>query len=39
MVAGIRMLAGDDAPKGLLNTGARFDLYEGARRVAQGEVL
>jgi hypothetical protein len=39
MTAGIRLLAGDDAPKGLLSPGARFDLFEGTRLVANGEVL
>ena len=36
---GIRMLAGDAAPEELLASGSRFELYEGARRVAIGEVL
>ncbi len=38
MVAGIRMLAAD-APEGLLARGRRFDLFEGRRLVAHGEVL
>lgn len=39
MVAGIRMLAGDEAPRGLLSPGSRFELFEGRKRVATGEVL
>ena len=39
MVAGIRMLASDEAPKELLESGSRFELYEGYRCVARGEVL
>lgn len=38
MVAGIRMLA-TDAPGELLASGSRFDLFEGRRLVAHGEVL
>lgn len=39
MVADIRMLAEGDAPKELLSSGSRFDLFEGRRHVASGEVL
>jgi hypothetical protein len=39
MVAGIRMLAGDDAPVELLSPGSRFELFEGRKCVASGEVL
>lgn len=39
MVANIRMLAGAAAPKELLESGSRFELYEGSRRVARGEIL
>src|SRR5688572_9664033 len=39
MVAGIRMLAEEDAPRDLLSTGSRFDLLEGRKCVASGEVL
>lgn len=39
MIAGIRMLAGDDAPKQLLDPGSRFELYEGRQCVAHGEVV
>lgn len=39
MVARIRMLAGEDAPKELLSPGNRFDLFEGEKHVASGEVL
>lgn len=38
MIAEIRMLA-DDAPQELLAAGCRFELFEGRRLVAQGEVL
>lgn len=39
MVADIRLLAEGDAPKELLSSGSRFDLFEGRRHVASGEVL
>jgi hypothetical protein len=39
MVADIRMLAGEDAPKELLSPGSRFELFEGRKQVASGEVL
>lgn len=39
MTAGIRLLAGEAAPEGLLRPGARFDLFEGSRLVAHGEVI
>lgn len=39
MVADIRMLAGADAPTDLMSAGSRFDLFEGRRHVARGEVL
>ena len=39
MTAGIRMLAGDEAPAELLSPGSKFELYEGHRCVARGEVL
>ena len=39
MIAGIRILAGDDGPKDLLNSGSRLDLYEGRQCVAHGEVI
>ncbi len=39
MTATIRMLAGDAAPRGLLDAGSTFDLFEGSRCVAQGRVL
>lgn len=38
MIADIRMLA-HDAPRALLASGSRLDLYEGGRLVARGEVL
>jgi hypothetical protein len=36
--ARVRMLV-PDAPSDLLAPGSRFDLFEGSRRVAEGEVL
>jgi hypothetical protein len=39
MVADIRMLAGEEAPKWLLSPGNRFELFEGKKHVASGEVL
>jgi len=39
METGIRMLAGHEAPAGLLASGSRFEMYEGRRCVARGEVL
>ena len=39
MITTIRMLAAADAPADLLDSGSRFDLFEGAKRVASGEVL
>jgi hypothetical protein len=39
MLAGIRMLASEEAPRDLLSPGSRFELFEGARRVAIGEVI
>jgi len=39
MVTGIRMLVGDNAPKEVLASGSRFELYEGGKCVARGEVL
>ena len=36
--ARVRMLV-RDAPPELLTPGSRFDLFEGSRRVAEGEVL
>lgn len=38
MVVDIRMLA-EDAPQELLVPGSRFELFEGKRLVARGEVL
>ena len=38
MVARIRLLS-EEAPAELLAAGSRFELFEGARRVATGEVL
>ncbi len=37
-IADIRFLF-DDAPQDLLSDGARFELYEGKRRVAHGTIL
>lgn len=39
MLADIRMLVGANAPRDLLASGSRFDLFEGDRHVASGEVL
>ena len=39
MIAGIRMLAESNAPSHLLVAGNSFELYEGRRLVAVGEVL
>jgi hypothetical protein len=39
MLVEIEMLAGNDAPKELLSPGSRFELFEGRKRVATGEVL
>lgn len=39
MVTGIRMLMGDDAPIELLRPGSKFELYEGRKCVARGEVI
>jgi hypothetical protein len=39
MLVEIDMLAGHDAPKELLSPGSRFELFEGRKRVATGEVL
>ena len=39
MVVGIRMLVGEAAPIELLASGSRFELFEGSRCVAVGEVL
>lgn len=38
-VVSVRLLAPEDAPPGLLDLGSRFDLFEGRRRVAYGEVI
>ena len=37
MLVGVRMLA--EAPSDLLCAGSKFELYEGRRCVAQGEVV
>ena len=39
MVVGIRLLAPKNAPDGLLSSGSTFELYEGKKCVARGEVL
>jgi len=39
MEVGIRMLAAENAPSELLSRGSRFDLFEGRKLVASGEVL
>lgn len=38
-VVNMRLLAPEAAPPGLLDVGSRFDLFEGRRRVAYGEVI
>ena len=39
MITGIKMLNADEAPTELLVKGSKFDLFEGARCVARGEVI
>jgi hypothetical protein len=39
MIVDIRLLAPETAPQSLLASGSRFDLFEGRRRVAEGQVL
>ena len=38
-IAKIRLLVAEGAPSNLLDPGERFDLFEGSRCVAQGQVL
>jgi hypothetical protein len=38
-IVGIRLLIGEDGPQGLLVSGSKFELYEGKKCVARGEVL
>ena len=39
LIARIRLLVPETAPPDLLRPGARFELFEGSRLVAVGEVL
>lgn len=39
MRANIRLLFEDRAPPGLLDAGSKFDLFEGQRCVASGEIV
>ena len=38
-IVGIRLLVGEDGPQELLGAGSRFELYEGTKCIARGEVL
>ena len=39
MTAEVSLLMGDEGPAELLEVGERFDLFEGARLVAEGEII
>lgn len=39
MLVGISLLFPEGAPAGLLTSGSRFELYEGKKTVALGEVI